>query len=168
MTHKRIMIFGLPGSGKSTFAHHLATQLNYPLYHLDKYYFVENWVEREKESFLKLQQSLVEQDRWIIDGNGLRSLDMRYKRAELVLYFCPPRPLCFLRLLRRRITGSSFADRAPECRERLPLNLIKYMWTFNRRVTPLLSQLQRDYPHVPFYEIRSTRNLDEVFHRILS
>ena len=35
---QRIMIFGRPGSGKSTFAVELALKLNLPLYHLDKYF----------------------------------------------------------------------------------------------------------------------------------
>jgi adenylate kinase family enzyme len=36
---KRIMIFGRPGSGKSTFATWLSRALNLPLHHLDKHFY---------------------------------------------------------------------------------------------------------------------------------
>jgi len=37
---KKIMIVGIPGSGKSTFALKLSQFLDLPLYHLDKYFFI--------------------------------------------------------------------------------------------------------------------------------
>jgi adenylate kinase family enzyme len=38
----KIMVFGLPGSGKSTFATKLAQSLNLPIYHLDRHFYVES------------------------------------------------------------------------------------------------------------------------------
>jgi adenylate kinase family enzyme len=161
--YQRIMIFGLPGSGKSTFAVHLAHRLKLPLHHLDKHFYIENWVERDKEQFLNIQQNLVNQDRWIIDGNAIRSLEMRYSRADLVLYFATSRPICFGRLIKRRFFKNKYIqDRAEGCGESLPSHLIKYMWTFDRRVQPILEQLQKSYPLTPFYKIRSMQDLEEV------
>jgi adenylate kinase family enzyme len=51
------MVFGLPGSGKSTFATQLAYSLGLPIYHLDKYFYVGNWVEREYQEFLDIQKN---------------------------------------------------------------------------------------------------------------
>ena len=48
----RIMIFGRPGSGKTTFAYELSKKLNLPLYHLDKYFFTANWVQRDYQEFV--------------------------------------------------------------------------------------------------------------------
>ncbi|HXF90407.1 MAG TPA: AAA family ATPase, partial [Candidatus Nitrosotenuis sp.] len=84
---KRIVIFGRPGCGKSTFALSLHQATGIPLYHLDKYFFTSNWVERDYGEFLAIQQSIIDQDQWIIDGNSIRSLEMRFARADLVLYF---------------------------------------------------------------------------------
>ena len=159
----RIMIFGLPGSGKSTFAVKLAHKLKLPLHHLDKHYFVENWRERNKEEFFDVQQGIVEQNKWIIDGNAIGSLAMRYSRADLVLYFATSRPICFSRLIKRQFfKDRTIQDRAPGCRERLPYHLVKYMWTFDRRVSPLLSRLKEDYPDVLFYKIKSSHDLEGV------
>lgn len=163
MKYGRIMIFGLPGSGKSTFAVRLAHQLDLPLYHLDKHFYIANWIERDKKEFLSIQHQKVEQERWVIDGNAVGSLEIRYEKADLVLYFCPSRFLCLYRLLKRRFfKDPSIEDRADSCPERLRLRLIKYMWTFDKRVKPLLEKLQANYPKVPFSKITSPRALANV------
>jgi adenylate kinase family enzyme len=163
MVYKRIMIFGLPGSGKSTFSVYLSQQLSLPLYHLDKYFFVENWVERPKKDFLHIQHNIVAQEHWIIDGNALSSLEIRYAHADLVLYFSTPRFLCFGRLIKRRFFRDlSIQDRAEGCQERLSYRLIRYMWSFDHRVCPLLKCLQQTYPKTPFYKIRSSQDLEDV------
>jgi adenylate kinase family enzyme len=157
------MIFGLPGAGKTTFALKLSHQLNLPIYHLDKYFFIENWVERGKIAFLNDQKEMVKQERWIIDGNALGSLEIRYARADLVLYFCPPRPLCLSRLIKRRFFKDlSIQDRADGCAEQLKWPLVHYMWTFDHRVQPLIHRLQHKYPKIPFYRIRSPNDLGRL------
>jgi adenylate kinase family enzyme len=169
MVLQRIMIFGLPGSGKSTFSIALAKSLNLPLYHLDKHFFVDGWVERNKDEFLQIQKEIVNQEQWIIDGNALSSLELRYARASLVLYFCSSRPLCLSRLIKRRfIKDISVDDRAAGCRERLPLHLIRYMWTFDRRVSPLLKRLRASYPKTAFYKIENSFDLNNVYKFIKS
>lgn len=44
-----IMIFGKPGSGKSTFAFWLHQKTKIPLYYLDKYIYLQNWQERNEK-----------------------------------------------------------------------------------------------------------------------
>lgn len=83
----KIMIFGLPGSGKSTFATKLAQFLNLPIYHLDKHFYVENWIERDYQEFLDIQQSFVDRASWVIDGNAMKSLEMRFQKADVAIYF---------------------------------------------------------------------------------
>jgi adenylate kinase family enzyme len=58
MNYAKVMIFGRPGSGKSTFALKLSQTTGLPLYHLDKYFFESHWKERNYQEFLSDQQSL--------------------------------------------------------------------------------------------------------------
>lgn len=164
---KRIMIFGLPGAGKSTFSLKLSQELDLPLYHLDKYYFVEKWAKREKEDFLRIQQSFVEQDSWIIDGNAISSLEMRYKRAHLVLYMCYPRLLCSLRVFKRRIwKDPNILDRPPDCREQIEWALLKYLWRFDKKVASSLEILHKTYPETLFYKITNNQDLKTVLNMV--
>ena len=124
---KRIMIFGIPGSGKSTFSLYLSDLLNLPVEHLDKSFFVENWIERDYEDFLRIQENFVNKDSWIIDGNATRSLEIRFKRADVALYFRFNRLLCLWRLFKRRINKNSrIFDRAEGCSEQIRWKLIRY------------------------------------------
>lgn len=153
---KRIMIIGRPGSGKSTFSVQLQKKLNLPLFHLDKYFFEKNWVERDYQEFLSSQKEMISNPSWIIDGNSTKSYEMRYKNADLCLYFNFPRWLCYGRVFKRLFhKHPDIDDRAPECSETVRWSLLKYMWNFENRVNPILQQLQSQYPHVQFIELRS-------------
>ncbi len=168
----RIMIFGRPGSGKSTFSLKLAQKTGISLYHLDKYFYKENWIEHEYEQFLMMQKKIVDQSQWIIDGNALQSLDIRYSRADLCLYFNYPRWFCIWRILKRIFKkDSEIDDRAQGCKERISWNLIKYTWTFeyrkNNRLINQLEQLKKRNPHVAFIEIKNDQELKEIYTLIL-
>jgi len=167
----RICLFGRPGSGKSTFALKLHEKIQLPLYHLDKFFFQENWQERNYQEFINIQKSLINTEQWIIDGNSLQSIEMRYSRAEIVLYFNYPRLTCLYRLFKRLLfKHPNILDRAPGCRENVRWQLIKYMWTFdsrlNYRLTHQLKYLKHQYPHVVFWEIHDDEELKKVFNLI--
>lgn len=157
---KRVMIFGRPGSGKSTFAAWLSSVSGFPLYHLDKYFFIRNWVEQDYNVFLQRQQEMLHTEHWIIDGNSTRSLERRWSKADLVLYFNYPRALCLFRLFKRFLSPSpSLDDRAPGCKEILRFSLLKYMWEFEERVAGDIKVLKGRYPQAVFREIRSDVDL---------
>lgn len=160
----RIMIFGRPGSGKSTFALWLHKVMGIPLHHLDAHFYEENWVERDYEEFLGIQQRLVDQEQWIIDGNMSKSLEMRYKRATHCLYLNYPLWICYYRVLKRRFWDKcpEIRDRAPGCSEVVQWKFLTYIWGFNRRVEPQLTRLPKLYPGVIFIEIRSDQDLTKV------
>lgn len=165
---KRIMIFGRPGSGKSTFAVALSQYLNLPLYHLDKYFFTFNWVERPYEEFLALQQHIINQDYWIIDGNSVRSLEMRYAHADLVIYFDRSRWLCLFRLMKRRLSkDKTIDDRAPHCPEILRFRLIAYMWTFHKRVASFLQCIAKNSCKKPVIYIKNDHDIQKCLERLL-
>ena len=81
------MIFGRSGSGKSTVSLDLHRLTGLPLYHVDRYSHLAHWIKRPSKDFLAIQKNIVEQDKWIFDGNSIYSLEMRYSRAQLCLYF---------------------------------------------------------------------------------
>jgi len=62
-------------------------------------------VERENTEFTRIQQSIVDSDSWIIDGNGISSLETKSPRADMVLYFNYPWYICLFRLLKSQFGG---------------------------------------------------------------
>ncbi|MEI6095135.1 MAG: DNA topology modulation protein [Gammaproteobacteria bacterium] len=167
---QRIMIVGRPGSGKSTFSIKLQAILNIPLFHLDKYFFEKNWVQRNYQDFLNQQQYFVDKPQWIIDGNSTKSFELRYSQADLCLYFNFPRYLCYYRTIKRLFhKHPAIDDRAQGCQETIRWSLLQYMWGFEKRVQPILSVLKSNYSNVKLIELRSdqdvicfTKNLQQV------
>jgi adenylate kinase family enzyme len=169
MNPQRIMIFGRPGSGKSTFAVKLAQALNLPIYHLDKLFFTHNWIERDHEEFLHLQAALVNQNKWIIDGNSLRSLEVRYERADYVLCFMLPRWQCLWRIVKRRFghKNPNIDDRAANCPEVLRFNLLQRTWTYDKRLEVRLSELGRLYSLNKVIFIQSDADKNKLFEQLM-
>ena len=164
--HLRIMIFGKPGSGKSTFAFKLQEKTALPLYHLDRYFYTKNWIERDYQEFMDIQHKIVAQDRWIIDGNNTKSLEFRYARAQLCFYFNYPRWICFWRILRRKLTRKNLAlnDRADGCAETIRWSLLAYMWRFERLIEQRghLAELRLRYPNVKFVAVCCDKDLKKI------
>ncbi len=156
----RVIIFGRPGSGKSTFALQLAETLQLPLYHLDKYFFTKGWVEQDYDVFIRLQKELVNQSQWIIDGNSHKSLDIRFSRADLVIFFNFSRGRCLWRIFKRLLDKNPHIDdRAAGCSETVRWSLIKYLWTYEKRVRVLAQELKDRYPNLTVLEVRKPKDL---------
>lgn len=157
------MIFGRPGSGKSTFAFDLHKATGLPLYHLDKYFFASNWVERDYQEFLDIQRSIVDGHEWIIDGNSTKSLEMRYSKADLILYFNYPRWVCYWRIFKRLFNKNrKIDDRAENCKETVRWSLLHYMWNFEMRVNNPIKLLQQKYSETQFIEIISDKEITKL------
>jgi len=163
------MIFGRPGSGKSTFALALHEATGLPLHHLDKHFYESNWVERDYQEFMKIQNSIIDTTEWIIDGNNTKSLESRYSQADLVLYFNYPRWLCYLRTIKRLFSKrSGIDDRALGCSETIRFSLLRYMWTFEDRVKDQIRYMRTKYPHVLFAEIKNNKQTKNIMKMIIT
>ncbi len=150
------MIFGLPGSGKSTWSIQLSEKLNIPVYHLDRYFFVENWNKRDYQEFLQMQEDLVVKERWVIDGNCMRSLEMRFAEADTAYYFHFPRWLCLWRVFKRLFhRDRRIADRAEGCSEKVSWELVVYLWKYDQKYRTMIKDLCRKYPAVKFQVIQN-------------
>ena len=160
-TPRRIAIIGLPGSGKSTFAVSLGKALNLPVHHLDKHMFAPGGKKRDKKEFIAVQQDMIDQDGWIIEGCSTSTFEMRFSRAETILYFRPSRLLCIWRALKRRFfPDHTLCDTAEGCSKVFTWEMVKYTWNFERDKKALIDNLKKKYPHLKFHMIENTTDAD--------
>ncbi len=65
----RVVVVGAPGCGKTTTARAIATALGLPHTELDSLWWEPDWVEAGAEVFGERVRTVVEQPRWVVDGN---------------------------------------------------------------------------------------------------
>ena len=91
---KKIIIIGCPGSGKSTFARKLSVKTNIPLYYLDMIWHKPDKTTVTEKEFDEKLKNLMQKDEWIIDGNYMRTLEMRLKECDTVFLLDIPIQIC--------------------------------------------------------------------------
>ena len=103
---KRVLIVGISGAGKTTFAHQLSDSLKISLHHLDKIYWQDDWVPMDKLKWHKVQENLVKNDEWVIDGNYGNygsTFNLRFPSADTIFVFDFHPVKAFLGALHRTI-----------------------------------------------------------------
>jgi len=164
---RRVLVIGCSGGGKSTLSRKLSEKLDLPYVSMDRdFYWLPGWVKRPKAQQRALIAASVAQDRWIMDGSGASSFDLRLPRTDLVIWVRVPRRVCLWGLVWR--VASSFGrvrpDMAPGCPEQLPdREFLSYIWNFERRVSPVITlMLDRHAPDMPVLTLRSRREIREL------
>lgn len=98
---RRVVVTGLAGSGKSTFAVALATKTGLPLIHLDLHFWKPGWIEPSEDEWRTVQRRVLAGDAWIADGNYSATLALRLQSADTLIVLDLPWWLCAGRALLR-------------------------------------------------------------------
>ena len=131
----RIIVIGCPGSGKTTLSKALAEKLNLPLTHLDKIQWKGDWECVSREEFDNILIKEMEKPQWIIDGNYNRTIPMRLRECDTVIYLDYPTHICFFSVLNRVFTnlGKVRDDMGGNCRERFDPTFFWFILNFGRK-----------------------------------
>ncbi|MBO3066068.1 DNA topology modulation protein [Staphylococcus shinii] len=136
----KIIVIGSSGSGKSTLSRELSHILEIPVYHLDKLFWKPNWVMTTKDEQFKIQNSLLDKNEWIIDGNYTGILEERLLSADTIIFLNLPRRICYYRVFKRLLKnfGKTRIDMGKDCKERINLTFLKYIWNYPKYRKPFL------------------------------
>ena len=96
---RRVIVTGLAGSGKSTFALALGAKTDLQVIHLDLHFWKPGWIEPSESEWREKQHAVLDGDAWIADGNYPETLDLRLDRADTVVLLDMPWRLCSGRAL---------------------------------------------------------------------
>lgn len=91
---KKVIVIGCPGSGKTTFAEKLNKLTGLPLYYLDAIWHKPDKTHIPREQFDERISEIFATDKWIIDGNYKRTIEMRLKECDTAFLFDLPTELC--------------------------------------------------------------------------
>jgi adenylate kinase family enzyme len=135
---KRVAIIGVSGSGKSWLAVRLGELLGLPVYHLDRLHWRPGWQAMPKDEWRALQEGLVKEPTWIIDGNYFSTFDVRLWACDTVVWLDLPIWVCLASVLWRYLIyrGRARPDLDPGCPERLDWAFLRYIAAYRRRGRP--------------------------------
>lgn len=159
----RIVLIGCGGSGKSTLSRKLSKKLNLPLYHLDKIFWNEGWIETPKDEFDKEIKDIINTDKWIVDGNYIRTLEMRIKKADTVIFLNMPTHLCVYRIIKRRFMYRNISrpDMARGCVEGIDWEFFSWVLGYNKNIRPAILATLNKYKDKNIVILSSTKEVQE-------
>ncbi|MEK4921217.1 topology modulation protein [Cytobacillus sp. FSL R5-0569] len=163
---KKIMVIGVSaGVGKSTFARKLSKKLQIDVHHLDTLYWLPNWKESTEERFVHLQQGIIKQPEWIIEGNYTSTFPIRTAAADTIIYLELPLSTCLYRIFKRRIQfhKRSRPDIAEGCHEKIDWIFFKFIvTTYYRRKTKMHERFRKYKDTKPNLKIITLRSSKEI------
>ena len=164
---QRILVIGCSGGGKTTLSAKIAALRDLEFQSLDRdVRWLPGWVERDRAEQRVIISQLAQRERWVMDGSGASSFDIRLPRTELVLWVRVPRHVALLGLMKRvsRYYGSVRPAMAEGCPEPLPDRaFLSYIWNFEKKYAPLfIKQIDQYGPDVPVAVLRSHREMEAL------
>lgn len=159
---EKIAIIGSGGTGKSTLAMELGEIFSLPIYHLDASFWRPGWVQRPQEEFDQILIDLVSKDKWIIDGNYSRTMDIRLIKADMIIFLDYPTYISLFSIIKRRIQyhGKTRPDMGEGCKEKIDLEFILWIYNFRKNKRPeIIKKLSEVRDNKKIHIFKSPREL---------
>lgn len=113
MSTRRILVYGVTGSGKTTAAARIGQATGLPWHAVDDLTWQPGWVSVSKDVQRRRIATICEQDEWILDSAYGEWLDVPFARVQLIVGLDYPRWLSLSRLVRRTVARA--IDKKPIC-----------------------------------------------------
>lgn len=141
---EKVIIIGCSGSGKSTFARKLRDITGLPLYYLDMLWHKADKTTVTREEFDEKLKEILAKDKWIIDGNYSRTLELRMQSCDTVFLMDFPLEVCLAGVESR--IGTKRED-MPWIEEEFNKDFKQWIVDFSRERLPQIYELIEKYKH---------------------
>ena len=160
---QKIIIIGCPGAGKSTFARELKSKTGLPLYYLDMLWHKADKTTVSREEFDQKLADILKQDKWIIDGNYNRTLEVRFKACDTVFFLDFPLEVC-LSGVQSRI-GKKRED-MPWVEDEFDPEFKEWIINFNANCLPKIKTMIDKYKDKNIVIFKSREDCDKYLERV--
>lgn len=153
----KAIVIGCPGSGKSTFARKLSKYMNTTLCYLDKMNWNSDKTTVTREVFDKRLSEVMQKDEWIIDGNYMRTMEIRMAKADVIYLFDLPTDIC-LDGVRERL-GKKHED-LPWIENEIDDEFIDFIKKFKTESVPKIYELMNKFSNKKIIVFRSREDAE--------
>lgn len=167
---------GTTGSGKSSLAGRLSSELNCSHISLDRLFWKPGWQATEDPEFFDSIKKSIASDKWVVDGNYTRTQFITWEQADTVIWIDLPFWLNFYQLFTRTLGRVLFQKELWEDtgnKESLRMMLSKdsiLLWFFRtyrkNRVKYLKKMEESKLQGLRFVQLSSRREIDEFVGKI--
>lgn len=162
---QKILVIGSCGAGKSTASQKISEITGVPIIHLDSHYWLPNWTRPSKEDWMKKVKKLCAQPKWVMDGNYKSTLDYRMSQADTIIFLHYPKFSCLHGIFKRRFKQDR-VDKLDNCPEKIDLEFIRYVWTYNQKQAPDVLEKIKKYPEKNIHILYNRQELKKLLETI--
>lgn len=159
----KAIVIGCPGSGKSTFAKKLSEYTNTPLCYLDRMNWNSDKTSVSRVIFDKRLSEVMQKDEWIIDGNYMRTMEMRMAKSDVIYLFDLPTDVC-IGGVRERL-GKKHED-LPWIETEIDDDFINFIKDFKTESIPKIYKLTDKYSSKKIIGFKSRRDAEKYLQTI--
>ncbi len=99
---------------------------------------------------------MLSEEAWVVEGCSFSTFEMRFAKADVLIYFQLPRPLCFLRLFKRLFNyKKDFGGLRAVTWE-----ILRYTWNFDKEKRARIEELRKKYPQTDFLIFKNQKDAD--------
>ncbi len=164
--YKKVIVLGNNGSGKSYFSKKLAEITGLPLIHLDLLYWKENWTHPSRDDWAEMQSNLVSQDRWIIDGMHISTLEIRFKEAEVIYFLDIDTKTCLERVIQRQNKYRTDFPSYLSNKDGDFVALCTGLCEFEEKRKPKILELHEKYPEKQFIVLKTREDINNYLKEV--
>lgn len=102
------------------------------------------------------QKAMLEETAWIVEGCSFSTFEMRFAKADVLIYFHFSRLVCFWRFFKRLFNYK----REFGGLQAINWELLKYTWNFDKEKRARIEELRDKYPQTDFLIFRTQKDAD--------
>ncbi len=112
--------------------------------------------KKDKQEFIEIQKAMLNEDAWVVEGCSFSTFEMRFAKADVLIYFHFSPLVCFWRMFKRlfnykRDFGGLRA---------ITWEILKYTWNFDKEKRARIEELRQQYPQIEFLIFRNQKDAD--------
>ena len=174
---KRINVVGTSGSGKSTAGRKLAAILEVEYIEMDALFWGPNWTETPDDQFFpKVEAALAGKEGWVLDGNYTRTIPVKWKEVDTVIWIDLPFWLNLMQSVTRALkrvrtqeemwskTGNVETWGKLFSKDSIVVWMIKVYWRNRQRNAKWFTA--EEYAHINFIRLSSRREIKDFLARL--